>query len=324
MQTATTERDHESTSGAGGHAAGRAGLLGLIAAVYTYALVVFGGIVRITGSGMGCGDDWPRCNGHWIPPFTFETVIEYTHRLLAAGIGFVVLGVLGYAFLRRSSPGMAGRGGLLRPFGLAAALFVFQAVLGAVTVRLELPAQVTIAHFVTAMLFMATLIVAAVRGGVFGELATGGNTDGARKAAMWALTTAAIGLIVVAFGAVTANTPGAPAGCMGFPLCSGSLVPPSGAVPAEIHWAHRVAAFTLLFVSIAAAMVTRRASARPVRRSAGVAVGLIVAQLVVAAALVLLALPPVLQALHLAAGAAVWFALVVWAAQARQQQRVAA
>jgi len=309
----------------------RAALLSLIAAAYTYVLVVFGGIVRITGSGLGCGDDWPRCNGHWIPPFTFETIIEYTHRLLAAGIGLVVLGAVGYAFARRNAPGMAGRGGLLRPLGLATLLFVAQALLGAVTVRLELPTQVTVAHFVTAMLFIATLIVAAVRGGIFGESRgvspdlTAADTDRLRKVATWSLTAAIIGLIVVAFGAITANTPGAPAGCMGFPLCSGALLPTAGAVPAEIQWAHRVAAFTLLFVVIAAAAATRRAgAAAPVRRAARISVGLVLAQLVVAAMLIELVLPPFLQALHLAVGAAVWFSLVAWAAQAGRDRAAAA
>jgi heme A synthase len=320
MQTATEDTARRDTGDAGAAATSRAGLLALVAAVYTYALVVFGGIVRITGSGMGCGEDWPRCNGEWIPPFTFETVIEYTHRLLAAGIGIVVLGVLGYAFLKRAAPGMAGKGGLLRPFGLAAALFVFQALLGAVTVRLELPTHVTVAHFITAMVFIATLIVAAVRGGVFGDVRSHGSRPGSRRASTWAFTTAAIGLIVIAFGAVTANTAGAPAACMGFPLCSGSLLPPAGVVPAEIHWAHRVAAFTLLFVALTAALATVRAeSALPVRRAAWTAIGLIVMQLVIAAVLVLMALPPVLQALHLAVGAAVWFALVVWAVQAKRE-----
>jgi heme A synthase len=321
MQSATTNKTaHRGPGDADSAATGRAGLLALVAAAYTYALVVFGGIVRITGSGMGCGDDWPRCNGEWIPPFTFETVIEYTHRLLAAGIGMVVLGVLGYAFVKRAAPGMAGKGGLLRPFGLAAALFVFQALLGAVTVRLELPTHVTVAHFITAMLFIATLVVGAVRGGVLGEVRSHNVGQGARKASTWAFTTAAVGLIVVGFGAVTANTAGAPAACMGFPLCSGSLLPPAGAVPAEIHWAHRVAAFTLLFVALTAALAAARAGmSAPVRRAAWITVGLIVLQLVVAAILVLMTLPPFLQALHLAVGAAVWFALVVWAAQAKRQ-----
>ena len=49
------------------------------------AHLIFGAIVRISGSGMGCGDHWPTCWGHWFPPLTQPTlVIEWTHRLLAA------------------------------------------------------------------------------------------------------------------------------------------------------------------------------------------------------------------------------------------------
>jgi heme A synthase len=299
----------------------RLGLLSLLAAIYTYLLVVFGGIVRITGSGMGCGDDWPRCNGEWIPPFTFETVIEYTHRLLAAGIGLVVLTVFVYAMMKRREPGVSGRGGLMRPLLVATALFVFQALLGAITVWLELPASVTIAHFVTAMLFMATLIVAAARGGAIGVVIGTGDPN-TRRTASWALTSAAVGLVVVAFGAITANTPGAPQACTGFPLCNGQWLPEPGAVPVEIHWAHRVAAFLLLFIAAGATRVTQRnRAATPVLRAAVLTLVLIVLQLGVAAALVLSRLPQSLQAAHLAVGAALWFALSCWATLARHQAR---
>jgi len=287
-----------------------------MAAVYTYALVVFGGIVRISGSGMGCGDDWPRCNGEWIPTFTLETFIEYMHRLLAAGIGLVILAVLGYAWMQRGRPGIAGRDGVLRPLALAGVLLIAQALLGAITVRLELPTEVTVAHFVTAMVFMGVLIVAAVRGGIFGDPAGGAD----RRDFRLALAATVIGFLVVGFGAVTANLPGAPAACTGFPLCSGALLPPAGALPAEVHWAHRLAAFALFALSAGAAWATRRApTSRRLRVAAFTATGLIATQLGVAAALVLARLPQSLQALHLAVGAAVWFALVVWVALARRE-----
>lgn len=293
----------------------RVAVLSLIAALYTWALVVFGGMVRITGSGMGCGPDWPRCNGEWIPTFTFETLIEYMHRLLAAGIGLVVLAVLGYAFAQRRAPGIGGPGGALRPLGLAAVLLVAQALLGAITVWLELPTEVTVAHFVTAMIFMATLIVASVRAGLFGD-AMPRPAPGARR---MAFTAAALGLFVIGLGAVTANTPGAPTACMGFPLCNGQFLPPRGIVAAEIQWAHRLAAFTLLLLAAGAAWNARRESvSRRVQRAANTAALLIAAQIGVAAALMLLRLPQSLQALHLAVGAAIWFALVVWVALARQ------
>ena len=309
------------TRGPGGPEQKRLALLSLFAAIYTYLLVVFGGIVRITGSGLGCGDDWPRCNGEWIPTFTLETLIEYTHRLLAAGIGIVVLGVFGYAWLRRSSPGVGRRGGLVGPLLLAAALLIFQAGLGAITVRLELPTSVTVAHFITALLFMTTLIVAAARGGALGRV--GGDTPAAlSKIANRVTAVAVLGLIVVAFGALTANTPGAPAACTGFPLCNGRLLPAGGVRTAEIHWGHRLVAFAVLFAALWAARSAWKAGASRAVVLAGLAsVVLIVAQLAVAAGLVLLRLPPSLQALHLAVGAAVWFALATWAILARLDAR---
>jgi heme A synthase len=301
----------------GGAEQKRLARLSLFAAIYTYLLVVFGGIVRITGSGLGCGDDWPRCNGEWIPPFTLETLIEYTHRLLAAGIGIVVLGVFGYTWLRRRSAGVGGRGGLVGPLLLAAALLIFQAVLGAITVRLELPTSVIVAHFITAMLFMTTLLVAAARGGALGRV--GGNAaPGMTKIASRVTAVAVLGLVVVAFGALTANTPGAPAACTGFPLCNGRLLPMGGVRTAEIHWGHRLVAFAALFAALWAARSASTAGAsRAVVRAGYAAVILIVTQLAVAAGLVLMQLPPSMQALHLAVGAAVWFALATWAILAR-------
>jgi heme a synthase len=317
MSTTATPPGSGVTRGRGGPEQKRLALLSLFAAIYTYLLVVFGGIVRITGSGLGCGDDWPRCNGEWIPTFTLETLIEYTHRLLAAGIGIVVLGVFGYAWLRRRSAGVSGRGGLVGPLLLAAMLLIFQAALGAVTVRLELPTSVIVAHFVTAMLFMTTLLVAAGRGGALGRV--GGNGSAMlSKIASRVTAVAVLGLVVVAFGALTANTPGAPAACTGFPLCNGSLLPMAGVRTAEIHWGHRLVAFAVLFAALWAARSAANAGAsRAVVRAGWAAVILIVTQIAVAAGLVLMRLPPAMQALHLAAGAAVWFALATWAILAR-------
>ncbi len=301
----------------------RLGFLALFAAVYTYALIVFGGIVRITGSGMGCGPDWPRCNGQWIPDFTLETLIEYLHRLLAAGIGAVVLAVFAYAALNRARPGLGGRGGLLRPLTLGAVLLVVQIALGAITVRLDLPTEVTVVHFIMASLFMATLIVAAVRAGVFGAVPAQHAADGAtaRRAARVALGIAALGIVVISFGAVTANMPGAPLACQGFPLCNGSWVPAAEVPPMHVHWGHRLLAFLLLFATTGAVVSARSGASSAVRRAAAATLALIITQIAVAAALVLLYLPQSLQALHLAVGAAIWFCLVVWVSLARRDVR---
>ena len=62
------------------------------AAVCTYLLIILGGVVRITGSGLGCGDHWPLCNGHLFPPLNdIGTVIEWSHRLVAGLMSVLVV-----------------------------------------------------------------------------------------------------------------------------------------------------------------------------------------------------------------------------------------
>src|SRR5580765_1378209 len=61
--------------------------LAFLTAGFAYALIVLGAVVRITESGMGCGDHWPLCNGQLIPSFAdYHTIIEYAHRIAALGL----------------------------------------------------------------------------------------------------------------------------------------------------------------------------------------------------------------------------------------------
>ncbi len=57
--------------------------LAIAAALATYLLIVVGGLVRATDSGLGC-PDWPLCFGAWVPPLELHAWIEHSHRLVAA------------------------------------------------------------------------------------------------------------------------------------------------------------------------------------------------------------------------------------------------
>lgn len=313
------------------------GLVAAFTAIYAYALIVFGGVVRITDSGMGCGDDWPLCNGRLIPPFELEPLIEWTHRLLAAGLAFPILVLLILSLRLRGEPGAGGPGGLVRPAALAAGLLVVQSLLGMVTVRLELPPAATVLHFGTAMILLASLIVAALRGraaalaGAAGSHASefrastspaqsgaAGPRKRSSRFARAALVAAVLGFLLVVFGALTANQTGAGFACQGFPLCNGQLVP-EGASLVHIHWTHRLLAFLLFLHVIGATIAAHGRGAPPaVARAATVALSLIVLQLAVAAWLVLSYLPDSLQTAHLVVGVAVWASLVVWVTEARR------
>ena len=264
-------------------------------------LIVLGGVVRITGSGMGCGDHWPRCDGEWFPPLDLPTLIEIGHRWAAALVSLVVFATAVVAWTRhRAEPA------LRNPALLAAGLLVVQVLLGAVTVKLALPPWVIIAHLANAMLLLATLMVVALRAGQEGGTAL-------RHPDHWlVVATAALGFVVILFGAQVANFH---AGllCLGFPLCNGSVLPPPSA-PAALHWAHRVLAFA--FLGLALVMVSRVSHrsdgpGRKLRRAAGMVLAATIAQIAVAAAMVLHLLPPALRALHLLVGSLVWAALVL-------------
>ena len=272
------------------------------AATFTYLLIILGAIVRITGSGLGCGEHWPLCNGKLLPPLDLPTMIEYGHRLAAAAVSVLVTALAVYAWWlrretgneKRETPGVAAY--------MALTLLVLQVGLGAVTVKLSLPPWTVILHLGTAMLLLATLIVAARQSP--GAILTPGASPGIPRTPRSRAGSVALvlGFATVLFGALTANL-GAASACLGFPLCNGQVVP-AGNYLQHIHWTHRLLAYTLFAYVVWWAVRSRR-------RGAWYVVALVTLQVAVAAAMVLFALPQPLQAAHVAVGAAVWAGLVL-------------
>ena len=291
----------------------RLSLFGLGVAV---AHLVFGAIVRITGSGMGCGDHWPKCYGRWFPPLDRpDLVIEVTHRYLAALLVFSLLALLILALRRRDEPEVGGRGGVLRAAAAAFALVLSAALFGGVTVKLGNAPMATVGHWLIAALTVAAVATAAIRTGALGG-ASALAQAASPKARRGTMIAAGIGLLVVMLGGLTAKMPGAAFGCLGFPLCNGELLPSQ---PAQhVQMTHRLIAFLLFFHAIGLTIgIGKRNEAPVVRRAVWTALGLITLQLVVAAAMVSMVLPPALRSLHQAIGVAIWVSLVIAAYLAR-------
>ena len=88
--------------------------LSIVALIVACTHLVFGAIVRISGSGMGCGDHWPKCYGYWFPPLSRpDLIVEVSHRYLASILTITVLSLAAVAFARRKEPGVSGPGGAL-------------------------------------------------------------------------------------------------------------------------------------------------------------------------------------------------------------------
>src|SRR5438309_11042023 len=274
-------------------------LLAWAAAACTYLLIVLGAVVRITGSGLGCGEHWPRCHGRWFPPLDdVGTLIQWNRRLCAGLVTVLVVAVASYAWWLRRRAGSGERYVPGRASYLALGLLITQVLLGAVVVKLALPPWTVVLHLGTAMLLLATLLVIATSASPTPGWRPLGFSPGFRPGSV----VLGVAFVTVLFGALTANL-GAASACLGFPLCNGQVVP-AGNYLQHVHWVHRLLAYTLFGYVWwwALRMRTRRA---------WWVVGLVTLQVAVAAAMVLLGLPAPLQATHVAVGAAVWAGLVL-------------
>lgn len=266
------------------------------AALATYVLIVLGGIVRITGSGLGCGDEWPICHGRLIPSFAdVGTAIEWSHRLVAAIVSTLVMLLAGLVWwARRRTTPVPGRLAYL-----ALGLLIVQVLLGAVTVKLQLPPWTIVLHLGTAMLLFATLLAAAR------QITTGASPRVANPPAAGA---ALLVFFTILAGALTANL-GAATACVGFPLCNGQWIV-TGNYLQYIQWTHRLLAYTTYAYLVAWALATR---SRPAR----VVLGVASIQVAIAALMVTHSLPRLLQASHVGVGAALWGTVVLVALSTR-------
>src|SRR6476619_8114445 len=94
-----------------------------IALGVAFVHIVFGAIVRISGSGMRCGDNWPKCYGTFFPPMNRpDLIIEVSHRYLASILLLSLIALFVAAWRRRAEPGVSGPGGVLRSAALAVTL----------------------------------------------------------------------------------------------------------------------------------------------------------------------------------------------------------
>ncbi len=276
--------------------------LALTTALLTVGLIVFGAVVRVTDSGLGCGNHWPLCNGTIFPPLDNLTAwIEWLHRLFALLIG--IFGVLSLIVAVRDF--RKQRRGALYATILAAFLYAAQAGLGAAVVLNDLtPALVTL-HLATAMLLLASLIVAAL-------IATYAPDQHYLRDnfTVLAYVTAALALVIILTGALVRGS-GATLACVDWPLCNGAVLPFNQGALQTIYMLHRFAVVALgvsLILLIWSAW-TRRSGR--IRTWAALALVFYLCQAGVGAMVVLSGADALWSAAHVGFAAATWAALIV-------------
>jgi cytochrome c oxidase assembly protein subunit 15 len=265
-------------------------------AVLMFGLIVVGSVVRTTGSGLSC-PDWPLCQGHLIPPFQFNVFMEWLHRLIALCVGLLLFVTAGT--IVRSPETRGPLGGMA---ALAIALYLSQALLGALTVWKLLDPSVVSGHLAVGLLLFSTLLAIGLIARAHAAPARRALPAGASGLRAWfALATLAIYSQAVLGGVVSTN--GAGIACPDWPTCRGEWFPAMQGL-VGLQMAHRWTAYALAALLVVLALRARPAVDPVVARIARVLLGIACVQMIVGVFNVLLGIRVWLSALHLANAAA--------------------
>jgi heme A synthase len=276
--------------------------------IATFALIILGGVVRVSDSGLGCGPagsgfhGWPFCNGDVVPGVDLNSIVEYAHRVLAIVVGFMILSLFVLAWRRHRQ--------LLPVTGALLVLVIAQGALGGATVEENLEEAYVAAHLGLAMLLLGLLLYLWRR-----VNAVPTENPGTGLRALSIAATLAILCTVVAGGymAGTQNYgradyqlgDGAHHACgKEFPSCNGQFMPFGESRLVDIHLTHRAFMYiaSILIVALVVVALRRRVAVR----YAWALAGLLAVQILVGALNVWLDEYEILILLHLALGTLLW------------------
>jgi len=271
------------------------------AALLAFALAILGSWVRINGAGMTC-PDWPKCRGALVPTLSGGVVLEWSHRVLAMTVGFVIVAafVAGWRMRREIA-------GVVPTLIVLVAIFVLQVSLGGVTIFQANSPPSVMMHWGAAMLLLTTLIVLSMlailapRAGSGVPAIRGGTPFPALAVAtFFAYVTMCIGSFVSSSGAGLA--------CATFPSCDGTLT--GSSTPQLLQMLHRMAAGTFFVAALTAAAFAAQSGMARVRAWAIAGASLTLLQVALGIGNVVLRMPTLLREAH-AANAVLTFLVFV-------------
>jgi heme a synthase len=273
---------------------------------YVLAVIVFGAVVRITGSGAGCGQHWPTCHGEVMHlPRSLETLIELTHRITSEIAGLIGIVLLGLTWRSVPARHPARRWALW-----SVALLVVEGLVGALLVRLSLVgkngsplrAVIMALHLVSTSALVTSILLAGWSLSADGSVRGSGRAHWGRRAQL-AVFGALLLLVVSAAGAVTAL------GDTLYPVLenanSGGAVFRDSVNP-EAHFLERIRGFHPIFAVLAATYLLYVAADEPTHRLRYAIQSLILIQVLLGVLNVLLGAPGWMQVVHLTVGTLLW------------------
>ena len=271
--------------------------LAVLTAVATVGLIVAGGLVTSTESGLSV-PDWPTSYG-W-SPFTFPVSkwvggirFEHTHRLLASAVGFLTA-VLSFALARRDSRVWVRRLGYA-----AVGAVVTQGVLGGLTVLFLLPTAISVAHAFVAQTFFCLILTLAIVTSPRWREAPVSAPDGLTRIGA---TTVAVIFLQLLIGAVMRHSEAGLA-IPDFPLAFGRIVPRMSSFGVEIHFAHRIGALAVAALVFVCMWRAARSGRRGLWKMSAFLGALVLFQIVLGASTVLSRKNVLITTAHVATGA---------------------
>jgi cytochrome c oxidase assembly protein subunit 15 len=294
----------------------------------TFALVLVGGVVRISDSGLGCGPGgsgtkgWPLCGGRVVPLVDGNMIVEYSHRILAATLA-ITIGALALQAWRHYRK----RHDLVRISVAAFGLVLFQAALGGLTVEKGLEEELVAAHLGVAMLQLGLLLVLARIARPSERRSSPIPDAGGPTRVLVVGALIAVFATIVAGGYMSANqlhgtdqpTPAVHTACgQDFPGCGGEFLPFGRSRELDIHLTHRAFMYLscVLVLTLLVAVLRRRRGGRDPDANQGLVRATVVATTVLGGQVVLGALNvwlgehAGLVIAHLALATVLWASLI--------------
>jgi heme o synthase len=295
---------------------------------YNVLVILWGAFVRASFSGDGCGSHWPLCNGSVIPSFAdSKTIIEYTHRLMSGLDGFLVLGLVIWAFRLRTSFQAAPDEGTqralrhVRASSLVVLFFIIvESLIGMGLVKFGWVAHdasaaravVLAVHLVNTFFLLGALTYCAMWAS--GTPPTRFKGQGAMPLV---LGLGLVGLLLLGIsGAVTAL------GDTLFPVSSSSQAVMDSLDPTKhflvrLRVLHPLLAVSIgLYLVLISGLVSHLRPSPRVKEASNWVIGLFATQIVVGLLNVFLKAPIAMQLIHLLLADATWIALVAMTAAA--------
>jgi len=231
--------------------------LAILTAVGMFVVLLMGARVTATGSGNGCGNDWPLCHGRWLPADTYESLTEYSHRFVTGLESFAVLGmtILAWPLRKRHReftvlvPAVGGT-------------LVLQALMGAAAVQWPTSPEVMATDVGISLICLASAALVAF---ILMESRSGGRerppldtreAQVIRRFRALVIATFVFSIVVAYSGAYVRHSK-AELACSDWPTCTGEVVPSINHTPQGIQTAHRTLAGLVGLMIVGDALMAR-------------------------------------------------------------------